>query len=111
MPDTKKKSKKITKPSGGICAPGNDGSVVRTLNKKSNKVSRKRFTCFDRASLLKIIKKLDKEEPFVWDPKASDYELWKLIREKMKRKCRDEVCWAKETDIDTRELFKPKKPK
>ena len=110
MPVSKKKSK-ITKPSGGICAPGNDGSIVRTFNKKTNKVTRKRFTCFDRSSLLKIIKKLEKEEPFVWNPNASDIELWRLIQDKMRGKCRDEVCWAKKADIDTSELFKPEKPK
>lgn len=112
MPVSKKRKEKgLSKPRGGICAPGNFGSAKRVFNKKTRKVSLKRFTCFDRKSLLKIIKKLNAEEPFIYNPNASEYELWNLIREKMKGKCRDEICWAKEGDVDTTDIFKPQKPK
>ena len=110
MPNSKK-NKSEKKTIGGMCAPGNTGTSTVIHNKKTRKVSKKKFTCLSRESLIKIISKLDTEEAFVWDPEASDYELWSLIREKMRGKCRDEVCWAKKANLDTRDVFKPEKPK
>ena len=105
-----KKNKKLSKPKAGMCAPGNLGSSTHIFNKKTKKTSKKRFTCFDRARLLKIINKLQGEEYFVYDPEASDYELWQIIRDKMRGKCRDEVCWAKTTELEHNNIFKPQMP-
>ena len=49
-----KKKYSIKKPSSGICAPGVEGNIISYTDKKTKKVKRKRFTCLDHKSLMKI---------------------------------------------------------
>ena len=107
-----KKKYSIKKPSGGICAPGIEGKVATFKDKKTKKSKRKRFTCLDHNSLMKIVNGLGIKIP----KNASDFQIWRLIQKRMAKTCNNEMCWIEKSNLDHYEKnkiiehYKPKKP-
>jgi hypothetical protein len=100
-----RKLKKKTHKTKKYCSPSNSN----TYN----------FTCFDKKSLIKIARSWNKKNAKnkIEIKEKTPKEIWKQIDTKLKKICKDEICWKKQKffkdikDKNIKKLFKPKKPK
>lgn len=78
-----------------------------------------KYSCFNKKSLLKIIKEWNKlnKDKIKYSEKNSVPKLWSKINIKMNKKCYGEWCWAQEEfiknmkDDEIKNTFRPKTPK
>tara|TARA_B100000795_G_C22691458_1_gene395793 strand:- start:20 stop:889 length:870 start_codon:yes stop_codon:yes gene_type:complete len=78
-----------------------------------------KFSCFNKKSLIKIVRAWNKKnsnKKISIKGKSSQY-LWKQLDKRLKKICKDELCWTKQKfvkdikDKNIKNSFKPKKPK
>ena len=98
---TTKKNNIRTKKTKKICSPG---------NKKYN------FSCFDKKSLIKIARAWNKkhQQNKIVIKNQTGKQIWSQIDKKLKKKCKNEMCWTKQNFVNDRKLsnaFKPEKPR
>lgn len=93
-------------------------TTIRKYTKKhcSPSSSSYKFTCFNKKSLLKIAKAWNKNYPHnkikINNKKVK--EIWGQIDNRLKKKCKDELCWTKQNFLknsNIKKSFKPLKPK
>ena len=98
-----KNKKKKTKINKKYCSPSNQNN---------------KFSCFSKASLIKIINSWNQNNPknkIKYSNKSSIRILWKKIDNKFNKKCSTEACWltlseVKYLDEDVKNTFRPKMP-
>lgn len=73
----------------------------------------KKTTCYDFKTLKKIARKYNRKNKKTPIKLSKNLEtLWEDINEKLKKSCKSEWCWIKDSeDIEHTDFFKPKKPK
>ena len=80
----------------------------------------KRFSCFDKHAILKMIRSWNKhyrKNRIKYTAKESQNALWNKLDRKMKDKCNSEYCWASNVGLQgddksqLEDLFRPKMPK